>query len=255
VDERARAWSNLKLDARNDEDMRKLRVLEQTLQYDTRKRIDELLAQLESGPPRNRTIAAMGLGFSGQPRAQAALLAALGDPDPDVVSNSLLALGILGLPDTPTAEISYHLRAHRDGWARNNAAFALQRISTARTAGQVDPDLNASLREALTDDMAGVRAQCAATLGALADADSVRALSDLLYDAENLVALAAAGALSSIGAGVSNQRGPCARALVAAYSKARPERRPGLHLELARLAGSNYGDEVQPWRDWAFRLP
>jgi len=171
-------------------------------------------------------------------------------------------LGILGQADTPTAEIAYHLRTHGDGWARNNAAYALQRIAAAPNEGAADPGegaadpaLAASLREALADEMAGVRAQCAATLGRLGDAEAVRPLSDLLYDAENLVALASAGALASIGSSVPAQKGPCARALVAAFSKASPERRPGLQRELARLANANYGTDLSSWKEWAFKLP
>lgn len=262
IDERVRAWSNLKLDAQDSEDLHRLNLLEQTIQYDTRRRIDELIAQLESGPPRNRAIAAVGLGFSGQSKAQAALLAALGDPEDEVVGNALLGLGILGQADTPTAEIAYHLRTHGESWARNNAAYALQRIAAAPSEGAADPGasaadpaLAASLREALADEMAGVRAQCAATLGRLRDADAVRPLSDLLYDAENLVALASAGALASIGSSVPSQKGPCARALVAAFSKASPERRPGLQRELARLANANYGTDLSSWKEWAFKLP
>jgi HEAT repeat protein len=255
VDERVRAWSNLKLDARSEADLHTQNLLEQTLQYDTKRRVDELVAQLESGPPRNRAIAAVGLGFSGMPQAQPALLAALTDPDSHVVGNALLGLGVLGAADTPTAEIAYVLRTHRDSWTRNNAAFALQRIATARSADARDPELAASLREALADEMAGVRAQCAATLGALHDTESVRPLSDLLYDGENLVALAAAAALASIGAEVPEQKGPTARALVAAYSRARAERRPSLQRELARLADANLGTDVEPWKEWAFKLP
>lgn len=255
IDERVRAWSNLKLDARSEDEIHTRNLLAQTLQYDTKRRVDELVAQLESGPPRNRAIAAVGLGFSGLPQAQPALLAALTDPDPQVVSNALLGLGILGASDTPTAEIAYLLRTHRDGWTRNNAAFALQRIATARAPGALDPTLASSLREALGDEMAGVRAQCAATLGSLQDPESVRPLSDLLYDGENLVALAAASALASIGSQVPAQKGPSARALVAAYSKARSERRPSLQRELARLANSNLGTDVEPWKEWAFKLP
>lgn len=255
VDERLRGWSNLKLGSRSDEDQRKLRVLEQTLERDTRERRADLIEQLQSGPPKNRAIAAVALGFTGAPEAQAAMLAALSDSDPGVVCNAAQGLGLLGFADTPTSQLAFLLRDDPDAWTRNNAAYALLRIATANEHPAFPAETLAALRGALSDDMEGVRAQAAACLGQLTDVDALKALEDALYDPTQLVSRAAAVALSHIGLAQPASKGGAARALVTALAKSRADRRARLRLELMRLAGTDFGDEVDDWREWAFKLP
>src|SRR5688572_22189831 len=105
VDLSMRYWTNLKLSARSEEDRRKARELESIVGIASTRRLEELLVELQSGPPRNRQRAATALGFTHDRRALGPLLAALDDADPDVVHNALLGLTLLGFPDTPTLRI------------------------------------------------------------------------------------------------------------------------------------------------------
>lgn len=257
MDARARAWTNLKLGARSAEELRKLRLLEQEIARRAQERFADVLEELRGGPPKNRAIAALVLGFSGEVAAQQALLVALGDEDPQVVGNALVGLGVLALPDTATAQIAYVLRTHPEGWTRSNAAYALQRIAANARAQQleVSSEVVESCRLALIDPEPGVRAQAATTLGVLAEASAVAALADLLFDEESLVCVAAARALRAIGQEQLEQKGACARALVQGWERARAERKRALRLELMHLAQTDYGDSVDEWKRWAFRMP
>jgi len=257
MDARARAWTNLKLGARSAEEMRKLRLLEQEIARRAQERFADVLEELRGGPPKNRAIAALVLGFSGEVSAQQALLVALGDEDAQVVGNALVGLGVLALPDTATAQIAYVLRTHPEGWTRSNAAYALQRIAANARAQQIplSSEVVESCRLALIDPEPGVRAQAATTLGVLADPSAVAALADLLFDEESLVCVAAARALRAIGQEQLEQKGACARALVQGWERARAERKRALRLELMHLAQTDYGDSTDEWKQWAFRMP
>lgn len=247
-----RAWNRLRLTAGSDDDARTLRTLENEMAHRAAERRDELVDELEFGPPQSRPIAAAALGFTADPSVQGPLLNALADGEPQVVQHALLALGLLELPDTPTAQIGHLLRQHPDPWTRNNAAYALQRIALA---GGRSEDIVASSRQALFDEEPGVRAQAAATLGVVADAGARERLQDLLYDDHNLVASAAAASLGRIATEHAEAKGPVARALVDALARVPPSRQARLLRELARLSDVPHGDDVQAWREWAYRLP
>ncbi len=247
-----RAWTRLRLTSNSDTDARTLRILEEDMRRRAIERRQELVDELEFGPPKNRPVAAAALGFTGDASVQGPLLNALSDEDAAVVQHALLALGLLGLPETPTAQIAHILRHHPEAWTRNNAAYALQRITLA---GGREEGVATSCREALFDQEPGVRAQAASVLGILADESSLGALRDLLYDDYNLVAAAAAASVAHIGTLVVARKGEAARLLVDALGPASSSRRTRLLLELARLSGVSYGQDVQAWRDWAYRLP
>ena len=163
-----------------------------------------------------------------------------------------MALGMLSLPDTPLSQITYLLRTHSDGWTRNNAAYALQRIVTA---GRREEGIAAVCREALIDKEPGVRAQSASVLGILVDTESLQPLGDLLYDDENLVAFASATSLSRIGREHDASKGPAARALVEAMTRVKPSKQPHFRRELTRLSGTDYEDDLEAWRKWAYNMP
>jgi hypothetical protein len=247
-----RAWTRLELTASSEVDERRLRTLEQDMWRRASERVDELIDVLQFGAPKNREVAAAALGFSGQPSAQGPLLAALSDSEPVVVQHALLRLGLLALPDTPCAQICYHLRNHPDPWTRNNAAFALQRIVQA--GGRAEGVLEAC-REGLYDPEPGVRAQTAACLGLLVDTESLTPLGDKLFDDTPLVVGAAAASLSRIAREKLEHKGVVARLLADALDRVDPAQRRSLIHQLERLSGLDLGTEARDWKEWAYRLP
>jgi hypothetical protein len=245
-------WSQLQLGSSGARDQNTLRILEANMQKRARERRDELLAELAGGIPANQRIAAAALGFTHDPSVLGPLLASLSDPDPELAQKTLLALGVLALPETPLGGILQRLHGDRDAWTRNNAAFALLAIARA---GSTAPELAEGCRAALSDPEAGVRAQCASALGVLADPDSVKLLSELLLDEANLVALAAAMSLARIGRKHAEQKGAAGRALAGALDSVRADRREHLHGALRLLSGTDLGEDAGPWLAWAHKLP
>ncbi|MFT5285632.1 MAG: HEAT repeat protein [Planctomycetota bacterium] len=244
-------WNRTKLEARNEEDKRRVRTFERTIQRMARLRVGDLLIELESGPPANRRISAVALGFTGMEEALSPLLSALEDPDPLVVSEALLGLGLLQLPETPLAQICHLLRRDPDNYTRNNAAYAMQRILLS---GGADPCTVQSARDALLDSESAVRAKAALILYLVRDTDSITALGDLLYDEEGVVAAAASTSLARLGAD-KIYTGSVARLMVAALDRVHPTHRNFVLNELRRLHKKDLGEESEPWRDWAYRLP
>ncbi|NOT30381.1 MAG: HEAT repeat domain-containing protein [Planctomycetes bacterium] len=245
-------WSQLVLGSASARDQNMLRVLEANMQERARKRLDELLGELESGAPLNRRIAAAALGFAHEPRVLGPLLSTLAEPDPELVQRALLGIGVLAMPDTPVGEIQSLLLNDGDTWTRNNAAFAL--LGLAR-AGSTASELPEACRAALSDADPGVRAQCASALGELADPAAVGALSELLADEANLVALASALSLARIGREHAEQRGATARALAGALDRVRTDRRAHVLGALRWLHRGDLGEDARPWREWAHKLP
>ncbi len=252
LDDAVRAWNVLKQSGHGEEDARKLRSLESFLENQVRLHLSDMIAQLEAGPPKNRAVAAVALGFSGLEETQSPLLSALEDGSSLVVGNALLGLGILAMPDTPLSQICYSLRNDSDPAIRRNAAYALQRIVEA---GGRDECAVESARTGIADGEPSIRVMAAITLGLLADGESIPRLGDLLHDEEDFVCLAAATALVRIGRDNEVNTGEAARLLVAALDRERSQRRRMIHRELARLRGANLGDSVEPWREWAYKIP
>jgi HEAT repeat protein len=246
-----RAWTQLSMAARTEDERRKALLLEKDLMRRTIERIDELIEELESGPPNNRVIAASAVGFTRDARVQPALLGAIEDPDPLVRSNALIGLTLLGRPDTPLEPICELLATSPDPWVRSNAAMCL---STLVAAGARESCAAETAREGLLDSEPGVRAQCALCLASLLDAESTRAIADLLSDDVPIVRHAAARALAHIGRESPTERPLAARALVRAYDQADGSARERYLAELIALSGHDFGDDPVEWQDWARRL-
>lgn len=245
-------WSELKLSAAGSRDRNELTALESHMHQEALERRDELLTELESGSPLNRRIAAAALGFSHDPTVLSPLLSAVSDRDHELVQKALLAIGVLALPETPLGEILQRLEHDPEAWTRNNAAFAV--LSLAR-AGNESRELVAGCRAALDDSEPGVRAQCASSLGELADAGSVEPLSALLLDESNLVALASAVSLANIGQRHPEQKGAAARKLARVLDQVRPDRRAHVLTALRWLSNDDFGEDAAPWLEWAHKLP
>ena len=251
IDQRARAWNNLKLTAATSTDRQRLAALEREVVELARKRVDDLIEELQQGPLRNRSIAAMGLGFSRDPRGIGPLLAALVDPEDAVVENALVALGFQASKDTELAPLAALLETSSNERLRINAAYALQRTIAA---GARDPEILPALRGALADPEGGVRASAALSLSVHGDGESVDAFGDMLFDRVNFAALAAASALARVGNEVPATRSKAARYLADAYGKSSGARRRTLQRELIVLSGMNLGEDAAAGRDWALRV-
>jgi HEAT repeat protein len=251
VDRALRAWTNLTHTANTPEERRQARQLEMVLRHSTAKRADELIQQLETGPPRNRVRAASALGFSGKEAALSPLLAALSDASLDVVHNALLGLALLANPDTPVDQICKLMETSTDPHTRSNAAYALRNIAEA--GGDAEGAVN-SARLALVDPEPMVRVQAALILGLAADPRSIKPLADAIYDEIPLVGKAAVEALVLIAADDGTNRGPVARALVRALETS-SDTKPYVRRALIEVADRDYGREVSDWNKWAQGLP
>ncbi len=252
VDTQVEMWCELTLIASTEEQRAQCRGLQLNLARECAPRIGELIVELEGGPPLNRRRAAAGLGFTFKPEAQGPLLGALHDPSDEVVSNALLGLAVLGMPDTPLESVARLVRTHPDSFLRSNAAWAMRTIVEA---GARDPVAGEAARMALVDPEPNVRVQSALVLGILADPGSTEALGDLLYDRTRLVAAAGARSLALIGRADASQKGRCARALVRAWERVDPQTRRSVHRALIRLRQADLGDEVGDWVEWAGNMP
>ncbi len=246
------AWSHKTWAATSRVDLRKQNLLEHHITQEARKRKEELLYSLEAGPQRNRVIAAAALGFTRDPEALSPLLDALEDPDPRLVGNALLGLTILEDPNTPTERIASILQYDKDPKLRWSAAYCAR---TLVERGIHNEGLIEAGRAALLDSEPVVRAQCCLLLAILADAESYEAMEALIRDPVPLVSAAAIGAVGMLGEKVPERRGDCARALARELSADSREQRARVRKSLVRLAGRDYGDNVDQWRIWAIRLP
>lgn len=251
-DNSIRYWTNLMLAARTEEQRRQARELEAYLGAQSVRRLDELVAQLQTGPARNRQRAAAALGFSRDRAALPPLVAALGDPEPDVVHNALLGLTLLGFQETPHDAIVALLRESRDPETRSNAAYALR---TFVEAGQDPAPYLADVRAALHDDFGGVRVQCALIVGLAHDSASVERLGDMTHQPEALVVNAAVEGLQMIGKADDHAKGQVARKLVERWRSAEDQLEQRLRIAMVQLAGIDYGEDEGPWIEWAGRLP
>ena len=251
-DKSLRRWTELKHGPGNARDMRTLRALEANLKKRAVERQDELVGVVENGAPAARGTAAVAIGFTRDPSLLSPLLAALSDPSQDVVQNALLGIGILQVPETPMAHITALLGSGLDRGTRNNAAYAIQCLVSV---GARDPLLADACRTALIDEEPGVRGQAASILGMLHDAESISYLGDLLQDEFPFPVRAAMTSLVRIGRQHAEQKGRVARLLVDAMDRVTPSLRANMLVELTLLAERNLGNDSQPWREWAYRMP
>jgi len=252
LDLQIRAWTRLKMTAATAEDRTKARELEKVISTSAHARRDELIEQLQSGPPDNRIVAASALGFTRDPEALSPLVACLEDSNPDVVSNALLGLMILGNTQAPLERMCDLMRSSSDPWVRTNAA---QCLSSLVSSGARSNCVLASARLGLSDTEPGVRTFSAGLLGTLLDRESLQGLGDLVHDPVPLVASASVRSLVWIGRQEPRSKGKVARDLAHALEGAREPLRSQLLRGLTELSGISYGEEPKPWIEWASRLP
>jgi HEAT repeats len=252
LDASIRAWTTLMMTAETADERRKASLLEQNLMFLTHNRVDELVEQLETGPLYNQIVAAAALGFTRDPQAHSPLIAALENPNSDVVSNALLGIALLGRIDTPLERVCTLLRTSPDAWVRSNAAQCLS--SLVRNGAQSECVL-ATARAGLADEEPVVRSQCALILANQLDTESIPSLEALLQDRVTLVGAASARAIAHIGAQSPAHKGAAGRALTAAFSRTSDALRPHLLQSLIDLAGGSYGEAPEEWSAWSRDLP
>ena len=247
------AWNAMTLEAATKDEIRKQKLLEVNIRERVDNRFAEILTELESGPDRNRVIAAAAVGFSEDPAALSPLIAALDDPNDQVVSNALLGLGMLSLPETPLGKVGDLLRYSPDPKTRWSAADCALTLVAAGAAseGIVEP-----ARAGLTDvEEPMVVSQCALILALSGDTESVDSLADLLFDEVNLVVTSAARALAYLGNNHDEVNGAAARALFAAMEAGDRRIQRIVRTELIRLSGRDFEYDVDEWEEWVDRLP
>jgi len=247
------AWNAMTLNAATKEEARKQNLLEVNIRERVNNRFPEILTELETGPDRNRVIAAAAVGFSRDPAALSPLIAALDDTNEQVISNALLGLGMFASPETPLGKVGDLLRYSTDSKTRWSAAdCALSLVAAgASTEGIIEP-----ARAGLTDaEEPMVIAQCALLLAMAGDTDSIDALGDLLFDELPIVSTSAARALAWLGNHHDEYEGPAARALFAAMEAGDRRLQERVRPELIRLSSRDYEYKVDEWEEWVERLP
>ncbi|MCY2961402.1 MAG: HEAT repeat domain-containing protein [Planctomycetota bacterium] len=252
LDREITAWNNLFLAAQSETDRSKARNLEKTIMTTTHNRRQEILEQLESGPLTNRIVAAAALGFTRDQSVQSPLLAALDDPEPQVVSAALLGLWLLGRQDTPLDRIASHLTMGDTEEVRTNAALCL---STLVKSGARSPSALPALRIGLLDSSPTVRAHCCLALAELADSESFQAIADMMTDPTTLAAAASARSVAFLASKDIKLRGKAARAMVGAWIRAEEPAKTSIYRSMVELSGTNYGSDEEEWSKWATRLP
>lgn len=250
-------WNALVLTGSDVQDGQRIRTLESAIRHQSRQHLDDLVEQVTTGPPRNRQIAATALGFSESPDALAPLLAALLDTDQDVVANALLGLSILGHPQTPLGNIASLLTDPRQpASVRANAGRALRNLGVSRRGEEERIQVRDAARAGIADVDASVVMNSVLLLAELQDADSIPTIAEQLQHPSPTVARAAARGLAYMGSAEPTSKGPAVRALVGSLPRVDGRSvRPALLVDLQRLAGRNYGDDLDAWLKYANSLP
>ncbi len=253
LDRSIQQWNQIFLTGNRTRDQRKLKGVAEDIGFRTRKLFTEIVAQLETGPPYNRRVAAAAIGFVQHSEALSPLLNALSDQDAEVRANALLGLAVLGDSATPLAGIVHELRFGVAESNRSNAALAI--LEVLRSGGNGGPEVLEAARLGLHDTAPFVRTQSALILAHELDVISIEDLRlQLLEDEANSAAMAAARSLAYIGQKNIKVQGQCARALTSALSRVNKQVKIEVLVVLGRLADKNYPDDAA-WIAWSHRLP
>lgn len=256
LDRSLRIWNDLVLAGKTTRDARSVKLIEEAIAHDAAQHFDEIVDQLTGDSPNNRRVAAAALGFTRIPRALSPLLAALEDPDEQVVSNALLSIGTLRAPETPLTSIASLMTDHPSGNVRNNAARALRALLPQSSDEEERMAVRTATRRAVGDAEASVRTSAILLLAELSDYESLERIALALDDDVPLVARAASRAVAHIGANHAQSYGSAARALTAAMLRVeRGAVHDAIRTDLQTLSGRNYGDDTDEWLLWANRLP
>jgi HEAT repeat protein len=198
-----------------------------------------LLRLLGSGDPRQRTVAAGALGFTGNTRYVQPLIGALDSTVPEVVANALFSLWLLKSPDTPRGPVVKALSSPNPR-VRSNAALVLGAIVQPGETGDFLQPLIFLLQD--SDDVA--RAEAAGALGKIGDREATPHLVKALSDRYTLIRLRAAVSLGAI-------RDPAAvPALIQALGDDNDRVRVAAHKALQATTGKDLPLDRSAWELW-----
>ena len=259
IDRKVGIWANLVLRGDPAKDTSTLTQVESSIRYEASKHASGLVEQLETGPPRNRKIAATALGFVESKKETASplgpLLAALDDSDDEVIANALLGLSILADPKTPLTRIAGMLQdRERDAAARNNAGRVLRAMPTEVLRGSEKDAVLRAARFSVGDEDSRVRIHGLMILAQMEDSESLSDMASLLGDENRLVQLAASRAVAYVGEADSQSLGNAARALQAARRNSKSKGlRSAVLDDLRRLTQRNFDSEDE-WLEYVNQL-
>ncbi len=253
LDRSIQMWTQIFLNGSENTDGRRMLLLQESIAQRAGKLFYELVNELETGPPINRSIAAAAIGFIPSDKSLSPLLNALSDPDESVVSNALFGLAVLGSDSTPTGSLADLLSHGTTTAIRSNAALAL--LQVLRSGAEANEGVLQAARGGLRDPDPAVRAQSAMILAHQLDTGVIDELVLAMNeDPVPIAARAAAHALAYMASEDPHQKGRVARALTAALTHADGDMRAFLLGDLRLLAGRNYAKD-EDWIQWAHRLP
>jgi hypothetical protein len=242
-----RAWQHARANANSQRELEQLAVLHEAFAYYVANEMDLIREIALIGEPRARGVASTALGFSGDPSVLAILLNNVGDPDGNIVANTLFGLGMLAAPETPGRSLNEAVR-RPDATLEiiRNGAFAASRVAQARRfdeeRGQRIDDLDQALLFLIDRPEPGIRAQAASGLGYAQAESALPQLTNLLAgDPDANVRLAAAFALGEIGK--SESGGP----LIAGLDDPDPAVAGASRGALAKLFGRDNGPDPKAW--------
>ena len=174
----------------SDDDARAARALSQIPQYGE-PALDYLLNLLESSEPDPRWWAVVALAGMDHPRANAALIEALGDKDPTVRQCAAAGLRQHAMPDAVPRLIE----------ALGDEDPLLARLASGALA-VAGPEAISPLSEAMQSQASQVRIEAARALGQTGDPDAIPALFAALNDTSAVVVHLAEVGLERLGVGM-----------------------------------------------------
>jgi hypothetical protein len=214
-----------------------------------------LLGELRTGSARNRAIAAGAVGFAGRVRmnrpicepkeAVPMLLATLADPDPVLLSNSLLSLWLLADPTMMVAPI-LPLVSHEDAAVRGNAVLALSAV--VRPGYGEEAIVALTLAAADRDPV--VRVHAAQAIAHLRAQSSTGYLINLLQDPVPLVRARAALGLAEL-----KDRAALRPLILALRSESAPVPKDAIVRALREISGQEFDADPKKWEEWFLALP
>lgn len=242
-----RAWQFARANAQTQREMEQLEVLREAFAYYVANEMDLIREIALIGEPRARGVASTALGFSGDPSVLAILLNNVGDPDGDIVANTLFGLGMLAAPETPGRSLNDAVR-RSDATLEmmRNGVYAAARVAQARSKdeerGQRADGLEDALLFLIERPEPGIRAQAASGLGYAHASNAIPALTNLLVgDSDPNVRLASAFALGEIGEANS------ASALISALDDPVASVAGAARGALAKMFGQDNGPDPKAW--------
>ena len=214
----------------------------------SQKHFHELVAAADQVDyPRNRAIAVAALGFSGRPEALDPLLNAAADENPEVASNAVFGLGILGDTRTPPSAIAAVMNnAELPETMRTGAAWALYKLQLALyEPTKVKPIWIAVLQEPLENTDPGVLVSALRGIGLLRDPEVVNVVAKYVSHPMPMVRQVTAISLGRIG---SDQAVPVLLTLIGPSESNENVRLAGRKALQALAGGIDRGYDVVEWK-------